>query len=307
MRFRFQPWQLAALLVLVCAAAIAGFYFYRAAIPETPAALASYLPLGDGALVYLDVDAMRRSGILELIAGKKAAEELEYQSFVDETKFDYRDDLDALAALFKPGQVFMAVRGRFHWKSLIGYVNHHGGSCVNSFCTLKGSTPERRISFYPIKSNVMALAVSADSWAAYQIARKSSRLPMAPPAKPAWALLTGPALKQIGSLPAGTKSFATALENADSMLFSVDERGEGLELDLAVNCQSADKASVLLDQLQSTTDTLRRWLDRERRQPNPDDLSGVLTTGSFRRDDQKVFGNWPLRRSFIESLAGGSN
>ncbi len=307
MRFRIQPWQLAALLVVVCAAAIVSFYFYRAAGADSPGELASYLPLSDGALVYLDVDAMRRSGILDLIAGKKAAEELEYQSFVDETKFDYRDDLDALAALFKPGQVFMTVRGSFNWKSLIAYVNHHGGSCVNSFCTVRGSKPERRISFYPIKSNVMALAVSSDSWAAYQIARKSARLPIAPPPKPAWALLTGPALKDIGSLPAGTKSFATALEQADSMLFSVDEQGEGLELYLAVTCQTADKASVLLDQLQSTTDTLRRWLARERRQPNPDDLSGVLTTGSFRRDDRKVFGTWPLRRSFIEALAGGSN
>ena len=43
--------------------------------PRTPAELASYLPNKDGALIYLDVDAMRKSGILDLVAGSKAVEE----------------------------------------------------------------------------------------------------------------------------------------------------------------------------------------------------------------------------------------
>ena len=121
--------------------------------------MVSYLPLGDGALVYIDVDAIRRAGILDLISGKKATAEVEYQSFVDQTKFDYRDDLDAVAALFKDGQVFMTVRGRFNWRSLINYVNEHGGFCQNGFCSVVGSQPDRRVSFYPVRSNLMAMAV----------------------------------------------------------------------------------------------------------------------------------------------------
>ncbi|MGA2602284.1 MAG: hypothetical protein ABSH09_35410 [Bryobacteraceae bacterium] len=307
MRFRFQPWQLAALLILVCGGAISGVYFYKTSGGNSPAALSSYLPLGEGALVYIDVDALRRSGILDLIAGKKASEELEYQSFVDETKFDYRDDLDAVAALFKNDQVFMALRGRFNWKSLMAYAAHHGGSCQNGFCEVAGSKPDRKISFYPIKPDLMALAVSRDGWAAFQIAHKSGRLPIVPPTQPVWAVLAGPALRNVSGLPAGTQSFASTLQTADRMVFTVGERDDHFELAVDVTCENSDKASTLLNQLQSTTDTLRRWLDREHKQPNPADVSGPLSAGSFRRDDRQVFGAWPVQRSFIEAMAGGSD
>lgn len=307
MRYRFKPWQFAVLLVLVCIAAILGAYFYRASGLRTSAQMASYLPLGDGALVYVDVDALRRSGLLDLIAGKKATEEIEYQSFVDETRFDYREDLDAAEALFRPGQVFMVLRGRFHWKNLIDYVNHHGGSCANSFCTVVGSTPERRVSFYPIRTDVMALAVSQDSWAAYQITRRSGRLPIDTPPSPAWAVLSGSALGNFSNLPAGTKSFATALEGADQMVFTVEPKDSRLQLTVNVTCGTSDKAVTLLNDLTSSTDTLRRWLEREHQQPNPADLSGILTAGNFRRDERHVYGVWPVPRTFIEAVAGGAN
>ena len=307
MRIRFQAWQLAVLLVLVCAGSIAGVYMYKNAGGNTPAELASYLPLGDGALVYIDVDAVRRSGILDLIAGKKATAEVEYQSFVDETRFDYRDDLDAVAAIFKDNQVFMTLRGRFNWKSLLAYVSNHGGFCQNGFCTIAGSQPDRRVSFYPIKSNLMAMAVSRDGWAAYQVSRKSARLPIVAPRQPAWALLTGSALQNINGLPAGTKTFVTALANANQMVFAVGEKDDHLELSVNVKCQTTDQAGVLVNELQSATETLRRWLAREHQEPNPNDMSGILTSGAFRRDDRQVLGFWPVRRGFIEAMAGGSN
>jgi hypothetical protein len=306
-RFRFQPWLLAVLLILVCAAVVMGVYIYKNGAGNSPAELASYLPLGDGALLHIDVAAMRRAGILDLIAGKKAAQELEYQSFVDETKFDYRDDLDNVVALFKGDQVFMVLRGRFNWKSLISYVNRHSGFCQNGYCVVPGSQPDRKISFYPIRPHIMAMAVSRDSWAAYQISRKSGRLPIVPPAQPIWAVLTGSALKNIGPLPSGTQAFATALQSADQMVFAVGQEGDHLVASVTVTCRSADKASVLLTDLQSTTDTLRRWLAREHKRPNPNDVSGPLVAGTFRREDRQVFGFWPIQRSFVEAMAGGAD
>jgi hypothetical protein len=305
-RFRFQAWQLAILLILICIGAIAGIYFYRTSGGYSPGEMASYLPLGDGALIYIDVDALRRSGILDLIAGKKAAADLEYTSFVDETKFDYRDNLDAVAALFKGDDVFMTVRGRFDWKSLMKYAKRHGGSCNNGFCTTEGSKPERRISFYPIRSDLMGLAVSRDSWAAYGITRKTARLPMTPPHEPVWAVLSGPMLKNFTSLPSGTGPFTAALENAGQMVFTVGEQGIHLELGVDVTCQTPDKASLLMNELQMNTDRLRRKLADERKDTNPDDLSGILSTGTFRREEREVFGTWPIRRSFVEAVAGGA-
>ena len=119
MRLRFQPWQLALLVVIVCAASVAGVYLYRTRGGSNPSDLVSYLPTSNATVVYVDVDALRRSGILKMITGSKAAEELEYRQFVDATLFDYREDLDSVAAAFKDGQVFLVLKGRFHWKNLM--------------------------------------------------------------------------------------------------------------------------------------------------------------------------------------------
>src|ERR1700687_6029266 len=108
----------------------------------------AYLPTSNATVVYLDVPTIRRSGLLNMIAGSKAAHELEYQQFVDETLFDYRQDLDAVAAAFKDDQVFFALRGRFHWGSLMAYADRQGGKYHNSFCKMPASQRDRWISFY---------------------------------------------------------------------------------------------------------------------------------------------------------------
>ena len=61
---------------------------------------------------------------------------------------------------FAPDGKYMLLKGRFDWKSLRGYVRGSDGLCNNSFCRMAGSTPDRRISFFPVQSNLMALAVS---------------------------------------------------------------------------------------------------------------------------------------------------
>ena len=46
---------------------------------------------------------------------------------------------------------------------------------------------------------------------------------------------------------------------------------------------------------------------RENRTPNPRDLSGVLTAGTFSHDGLRVTGHWPVSHGLIEdTLAGGS-
>lgn len=306
MHFRFKAWQPAALLIAVCALVIAGLYFYRSSGGDRPNDLASYLPAGEGALVYIDVSALRRSGILDIIAGKKASADLEYKSFIDETRFDYLEDLDAVAALFKKDQVYMTVRGRFDWKRLMAFATRHGGTCTNGICTAPGSKPERKVSFYPIRPDLMGLSVGADGFAVYQITRKTGRMPVVAPPQPVWAVLTGPMLKSFTALPAGAGPFTAALENADRMVFTLGERGMQLELGIKVTCQTLDKASLLMNELQMNTDRLRRKFADEHKELNPDDISGILSEGVFRREERQVFGAWPVRRAFVEAVAGGS-
>jgi hypothetical protein len=303
---QFRFWQIALLLPIVCGAIGSGLYLFLTRGPKTPADLASYLPDKNATLIYIDVEAVRRSGILNLIAGTKAAEELEYKSFVEQTSFNYRHDLDAIAATFTGDQIFLVLRGHFDWSKLRAYAQHQGGSCRNTFCSMSGSKPERRISFYPLKSNLMALAVSPDDMAAYQVVRNASHINPFAPSEPVWVLVPAAVLKRSESLPSGMRAFAIALENAERIVFSVGPEADHLQVAMNVTCSNPEAASALLVQLESTTNTLRKWLAREHQRANADDLSGVLTAGVFRREDRRVVGQWPLQRAFIDAVAGGS-
>jgi hypothetical protein len=303
-RFRFQPWQLAVLLAILCIAFTGGIHLYRTRGGSNPADLVSYLPVDNATIVYIDAEAIRRSGILNMIAGSKATEELEYQQFVDQTMFDYRQDLDAVAVAFKDGQVYLAARGNFHWKNLMDYAIRQGGSCHNSFCIAPSSRPSRRVSFYPLKPNLMALAISSDDSAAYSIARRPGKLALVPPNEPLWMLVPALALKDTDALPAGAKPYASALRNAEQILFTVGPDSGRLQVSLQVTCRDAVTAAKLLVDFQNATDTLRSWIAREHQQPNPADLTGVLVAGKFRRDDQRVYGEWPIPRALVDSLTG---
>jgi len=305
--FRLRAWQLAALLIVVCALAVGGVYVFRMRGGSKPSDLVAYLPAENATIVYIDVDAIRRSGILDMIAGSKAAEEIEYKQFVDATLFDYRQDLDAIAVAFKDNQVFFALRGRFHWKNLMDYARQQGGSCQNGFCVTTGSQPNRRISFYALRLDTMALAISSDDSAAHQIAYKPAARPVATPAEPVWAMVPIAALQRADDLPSGLKPYARALGNADQLVFTLGPQGNRLQLALNVTCRDTQTASALVVDLESTTNELRKMLAREHQQPGPADLTAVLVAGSFRRDDRSVYGQWPLERAFVDALANGSN
>jgi hypothetical protein len=43
-------------------------------------------------------------------------------------------------------------------------------------------------------------------------------------------------------------------------------------------------------------------IEREHQRPNPADLSGVLTSGTFHSDGSRVVGSWPIEHEFIQNL-----
>ena len=274
---------------------------------SAPSDLVAYLPAANATIVYIDVDAIRRSGILNMVAGSKAAEEIEYKQFVDTTLFDYRQDLDSVAVAFKDNQVFFALRGRFHWKNLMDYARQQGGSCHNSFCVTNGSRPNRRISFYALRPDTMALAVSSDDFAAYQVASKPVALPLIPPAQPVWAMVPIASLKSANDVPSALKPYANALGNAEQIVFTLGPQGDRLELALNVTCRDTQTASALLVDLETATSALRKVMDKEHQKPDPAGLTGMLAAGRFHRDDRSVFGRWPLDRAFVDAIANGSN
>jgi hypothetical protein len=301
-----QRRHIVALSVAACAIAGAVGYWYHARTAARAPSLASYLPADNASVIYIDVDALRRSGILNLVAGSKAVEEPDYQQFVNETKFDYRQDLDAVAAAFKDGKVYFALRGRFHWKDLKDYAARQGGSCHSDFCVVAGSQPNRRISFYPLKHDVIAMAIGPDDFAAYQIASASKKLELAPPKEPVWALIPAVALQRMDSLPVAAKAYVPALQGAEQILFSMGaDPAQQLQLGVQVTCKDAMAASALLTQFEGTTNALRQVLSKMNRKPDSADLNGVLVAGTFHRSERQVYGAWPIPKAFVDALTGG--
>ena len=43
----------------------------------------------------------------------------------------------------------------------------------------------------------------------------------------------------------------------------------------------------------------------ENKTPNPNDLSGVLSSGVFEHSGYAVIGRWPVSREFLEAVAAG--
>jgi hypothetical protein len=293
-------------LVLFCGLAVGILMYFRRAVAITPQAMVSYLPQGEQTVVYVDVNSLRQSGILERLFGSTVGEESEYKLFVAESGFDYKTDLDTILYSTSDIQKLFLLRGRFDWKMLIRYVSTHGGACVNGFCRVPSSKPNQTVSFYALRSDLMALGVSQDRDAASNIkVQPVSKAKLDLPNQPIWVSMPASLLKAIENPPAGTRQFMKVLDNADKLVFSLGPQQERFELAMDVTCKTQEDAAVVRAELESLTGMLKKFIARESQKPNADDLSGVLTSGRFTRTDRHVLAYWPIPRSLIFSLGAG--
>src|SRR5260370_20881649 len=103
---------------------------------------------------------------------------------------------------FVPRGKYMLLRGRFDWKSLKSYVLGSGGRCNNSFCKLAGSSPEKRISFFPMQSSLMAMAVRDDDVGALRMNTVDAPADTEIANAPRWLSIPPSVVKSGQSLPA---------------------------------------------------------------------------------------------------------
>ncbi|MBK5293748.1 MAG: hypothetical protein JJE04_18975 [Acidobacteriia bacterium] len=278
--------------------------YRRANAGRSDEELLARLPEKDAVQVVINVQVLRQAGVLDMLAGSRAAEETEYKNFVRDSGFNYREDLDTIFASFVKANRYFLLRGRFDWPQLRNYALTRGGSCKNGFCTL-AMEANRHVSFFPVSPSTLALAISENPQAAYDLTtpvnhRAGSDLPR----HPFWILIPSSVL-QGGSLPTGTRAFASAVKQAERIVLSLDTAPDGFQALLHASCRNAQEADTMANQLTAITQTLLRYIEREKHTPNPLDLSGVLTSGTFRRQDKDVLGQWPIHRGFLESVAGG--
>jgi hypothetical protein len=231
--------------------------------------------------------------------------EPEYKDFVAQTGFDYRRDLDLALVSFHHSDSFFLVRGRFDWPRLEAFARQNRGSCYRSLCRLPGSKPERRISFFPLRRDLMALAVSSDDFAATQL-----DAPNPPPSKvkrsvqPLWAHFTPGFLRDPERFPEGTRLFVKALELSTGTTVAAGPAARGgFEVSLEAVCADERSAQTLTETFDRITTLLKTLLRRDAQEPAPDDLAAVLSSGRFRRDGKRALGNWRVENAFLEKLA----
>lgn len=297
-----------AAVLLICAGAIWFADWRRSRAVSSREALLARLPWKESLVISIDFAALRRAGLMELLESSKTPEEPEYKAFVSNTDFDYKQDLDLALASFGPNGKYFLLVGRFDWNKLYSYAKSQGGECANGRCQMAGSTRERKISFSPVRPEIMALAVSNDALAAdWLMAASKVQQPAVTTTDPVWISFPGSVVKQSDKLPTGTAIFAKALEDAEGVVLSLGPQGQDFQANLAVTCHSAKDAEVLARELENNTNLLRSLIARENRQPNPDDLSGVLTSGAFTATDRRVAGHWPITKALVHNtLTGGS-
>ena len=307
MTHKSRAWLLIFAVAGLCSAVIGGVAWYRARSFSTPAQMLKRLRTRDAVVAYVDFAALRNAGILQMFAASKVAVEPEYQAFVQKTGFDYQQDLDSALVSFSPKGRYFLLRGRFDWNALRGYVESQAGSCYNTLCRMEGSARSRQISFFPLRTNTMAMAVSPDETAAMSMQADSpDQRPITIPDAPLWVSLPPSILRSGEDLPEGTRMFARALENAESAMLSIGPEGARFQAGLVVECRSSQDAAALAGQLTKVTTMLREMIVREHQAPNPRDLSGVLTAGTFRPEGTRVLGRWPIERAFFEQIVGSS-
>ena len=280
--------------------------YVRARRFDSPDRLLSRLPSQDAVLLFVDFGALRQAGTLDLLNQSRASQEQEYQSFVTATSFDYLRDLDMGMASFQPTGVSFVARGRFDWPRLSAYAAAQGGRCQNAVCRMQGSTPDRQISFQPLRQDTMALAVSKDDWA---VAALNRHWPPPPgfrmPALPVWIYLPPRVFRDNEPFPPGTRLFGRALASAEGVILGLGREGDRLEVRLDVSCRTAEDATLLARQLETVTGELKRLIEEQHQQPKPGGLSAALVAGTFRAETTRVTGRWPVDRGFLEALAKG--
>ena len=282
-----------------------GYWFYSR--PYDAVRLLQCLPQDRSLHVYMNIGLLRSAGILDLLAGTQGTEEADYKKFVEQTGFDYRTDLDAVAVGARNDDEYFAAQGRFQWDRLAAYANSHQGKCLDRTCSMPASKPGKTISFSLLRRDVLALAVASDPQASRLIFPGFWKNPPTIPVAAIWVSAPPYVFSNLPMVPSGLSAFRTQLSQARNTVFTLGPTSDqkAFEVRMTVDCTAPDDATKMAAQFVSVTDLLKKMLDRDNLKPTSADLSGVLIAGHFEAQKDQVTGTWPIERKFIEALVSG--
>lgn len=303
--FPIVPRRLTYLILAVAglAAVFLAWNAWRNSHSLSDAEMLTRLPTAGALVLSIDFDQIRHSGVYSELVGSKIMEDPDYLSFVRDSGFDYKRDLDNVVASFAPTGNFFVVRGRFDWKKLESFARQSGGSCYDQLCHLPGSAPDRRISFLPLAAGVMGLAVSTEDLAASQLQHTGPQRSISAPSRPVWLSIPGSALNRTAKSIPGASLLTQTITGVDDVMLTLGANGSDFSLRLEAQCHTTQDAANLTGQLKAFTSIFEGAMEREKKKPDPKDLTGVLTAGQFHQSDRAVYGEWTLPKLFLDNLA----
>ena len=303
----FRSWHLFVLVPGVCALAFASIYWWNSRRTADVASLFRRLPSERALVAGLNVKALRDAGILDSLAGSRSLEELDYREFIEQTGFDYREDLDYIAAAIDSEHKYFLLRGRFDWALMKRFSAAKGAQCANLFCAIKGTDPGKNVSYFPLAQDVLALAQGFAPKAAYSLmTERGAEMEWSIPDYALWASVPGPLLSANRNLPDGMKAFASTLSSADRVTVGLASAAEGFEARMDAECPNGNAANELGERLRTLTGLLQKMIARGGQQPKPGELGGVLAAGKFEASGRTVKARWPIPREFLDSLVSGT-
>ncbi|MBV9084936.1 MAG: hypothetical protein JOZ62_19835 [Acidobacteriaceae bacterium] len=303
-QIRPKPWLLFTLIGALVAVSVFGVDRYRRRFVRSNAQMVALLP-PRGTKFFVDVAVLRRANLLSLLSDPKRVEEMDYSRFVHETGFDYARDADAIAGSVESKQMFVVVRGRFHWSDIRQYAADHGGSCTAHYCKLPASKREYSASVVEIQPDVLGLALSEDPSAATMLVRRRGMPSEQIPAQPVWVKLSRSLLENPVNLPLPARILTITLQSADTVTLALD-RGESADatFEVHVNAEFPNQAAAdtARRQLEIQTKLFQLELAREHEQASASNLSGLFVSGRFQAVGNRLSGSWPVKRELLEAL-----
>lgn len=166
-----RTWQVLLTVLALCILLLGWLAFTRVRASGTAEELLRHAPANAAFYAFLDVELLRRTGLLERLAGTRAAEDPEYRRFVAQSGFDYRQHLDAVVMAKRGTAQYAVIGGRFDATRLRSYAMANAGVCTEGYCYVPGAPP---MSFVPIRPGLYAFASGTGDARALLPARRSA-------------------------------------------------------------------------------------------------------------------------------------
>ena len=272
-----RTWQVLVSVVALCVLVLGWLAWSRVRASGTAEELLRHAPANAEIYAFIDVDLLRRTGLLERLAGARGHEEAEYQRFVTQSGFNYRQHLDAVVMARRAKAQYAVIAGRFDAAKLEAYALASAGVCTTGYCYVPGAPP---MSFVPIRAGLYAFA-SGTGDARELLPSHASGVKGDFLGSPIWATGLGPAEVPLLQVLPGVERLS---------LWLTPRLPAVLEVRFALETRDAQSAVAMAHDLGGLAKV--------------GELAQYLKDSQFAAEGRSVKGRLPVAMSLVESLVG---